>query len=262
MKALVFAAGRGSRLKPWTDSHPKALAPVGGIPMLGRVIKKLTDAGITDIVVNVHHFAGQIADYLNTTDFNARITLSDESSLLLDTGGGLLKAAHLLADSGQILVHNADIFTDFDISEMSRFAADSQAMACLLAKERETQRYLAFDSSGKMRGWTNIATGQVRPAANADIISRCNLRAFGGVHIVDESIFKALAEYNASLLEKTPDRDTSDGICKFSITDFYIDNCGKYLFKAFEPACAYRWIDIGKAENLLQAETLVAAAGK
>lgn len=258
MKALVFAAGLGTRLKPWTDAHPKALAPVGGVPMLGHVIHKLIDAGISDITVNVHHFADQIADYLRENhNFGVNISLSDESRLLLDTGGGLLYAAPHLQGPEPILIHNADIFTDFDIAQMQAFAARTKAMATLLVKERKTQRYLAFDSDCRMRGWTNIATGQVRPEGAADRIAGCTLRAFGGVHIVDPAIFPALAEYNASLLSAQPDRDTLDGVCKFSIMDFYIDLCDRFDFHGFEPRGEYRWIDIGKAENLEQANHFI-----
>ena len=239
MKALLFAAGLGTRL------HPKALAPVGGKPMLGRVIEKLKGYGIREFVVNVHHFADQIADYLRQQDnFGTDIILSDESDMLLDTGGGLLYAGRLLGDSEHVLIHNADILTDFDLGAMQSQACASGAIATLLVKERHTQRYLAFDSAGLMRGWRNLATGQVRPDG-ADLDS-CSLRAFGGVHIVSPEIFNLLARYNESL---------QSGVCKFSIIDFYIDNCHNNTFMAFEPSAPYNWIDIGKAENLEQANS-------
>lgn len=254
MKALLFAAGLGTRLKPWTDFHPKALAPVGGEPMLGRVIEKLKGYGIREFVVNVHHFADQIADYLRQQDnFGTDIILSDESDMLLDTGGGLLYAGRLLGDSEHVLIHNADILTDFDLGAMQSQACASGAIATLLVKERHTQRYLAFDSAGLMRGWRNLATGQVRPDG-ADLDS-CSLRAFGGVHIVSPEIFNLLARYNESLQSKEARRDTLDGVCKFSIIDFYIDNCHNNTFMAFEPSAPYNWIDIGKAENLEQANS-------
>ncbi len=254
MKALLFAAGLGTRLKPWTDFHPKALAPVGGKPMLGRVIEKLQGYGIREFVVNVHHFADQIADYLRQQDnFGTDIILSDESDMLLDTGGGLLYAGRLLGDSEHVLIHNADILTDFDLGAMQSQACASGAIATLLVKERHTQRYLAFDSAGLMRGWRNLATGQVRPDG-ADLDS-CSLRAFGGVHIVSPEIFNLLARYNESLQSKEARRDTLDGVCKFSIIDFYIDNCHNNTFMAFEPSAPYNWIDIGKAENLEQANS-------
>ena len=205
-------------------------------------------------MVNVHHFADQIADYLRQQDnFGTDIILSDESDMLLDTGGGLLYAGRLLGDSEHVLIHNADILTDFDLGAMQSQACASGAIATLLVKERHTQRYLAFDSAGLMRGWRNLATGQVRPDG-ADLDS-CSLRAFGGVHIVSPEIFNLLARYNESLQSKEARRDTLDGVCKFSIIDFYIDNCHNNTFMAFEPSAPYNWIDIGKAENLEQANS-------
>ncbi|MDE6126575.1 MAG: NTP transferase domain-containing protein, partial [Muribaculaceae bacterium] len=134
MKGMIFAAGVGSRLRPFTDEHPKALAPVGGIPMLRRVIEKMTEAGISRIVVNVHHFPQQIVSYLEENDnFGADISVSDESAELLDTGGGLLHARRFLDGDEPVLVHNADILTDFDISRMARAHSDSGALATLLA---------------------------------------------------------------------------------------------------------------------------------
>ena len=173
--------------------------------------------------------------------------------MLLDTGGGLLYAGRLLGDSEHVLIHNADILTDFDLGAMQSQACASGAIATLLVKERRTQRYLAFDSAGLMRGWRNLATGQVRPDG-ADLDS-CSLRAFGGVHIVSPEIFNLLARYNESLQSKEARRDTLDGVCKFSIIDFYIDNCHNNTFMAFEPSAPYNWIDIGKAENLEQANS-------
>lgn len=253
MKALIFAAGLGSRLKPWTDSHPKALAEVGGKPMLGRVIEKLKASGIREFVVNVHHFADQIADYLQREqNFGTDIRLSDETPFLLDTGGGLLYARRLLGDSEPVLIHNADILTDFDINDMQRHSTAS--MATLLVKDRNTSRYLAFDNHQLMRGWTNLTTGQVRPEGAE--LTACSLRAFGGVHIVSPKIFGPLEKYNESLLCNQPNRDVLDGVCKFSITDFYIDNCHRYDFSAYEPSGKYLWLDIGKPENLENANRL------
>ena len=174
MKALLFAAGLGTRLKPWTDFHPKALAPVGGKPMLGRVIEKLKGYGIREFVVNVHHFADQIADYLRQQDnFGTDIILSDESDMLLDTGGGLLYAGRLLGDSEHVLIHNADILTDFDLGAMQSQACASGAIATLLVKERRTQRYLAFDSAGLMRGWRNLPPDKYVPTEPILTVAAC-----------------------------------------------------------------------------------------
>lgn len=238
MKAVVFAAGVGSRLKPWTDSHPKALVEVGGTPMLGRVIGRLVEAGITDIIVNVHHFAEQIIEYVNSHDFGAKITISDESRLLLETGGGLRKVLNLLGDE-PVLVHNADILSDFDIAAMVDAHRRSSANITLLTGQRATSRYLVFDSDGRMTGWTNIATGARRPddlCLDAD----SKLRAFDGVHIISPAAYTLIKKYKPA---DTP----------FSITDFYIDSCKILVIKSYDLPHGNAWFDIGKPETLEKA---------
>lgn len=195
MRGMIFAAGIGSRLKPWTDNHPKALVPVGGRPMLERVIMKFKAAGIREIVVNVHHFASQITDFLAANDnFGISIKISDESGLLLDTGGGLLHAAHLFKDDEPILIHNADIYTDFPIADMEQQYRQSGADSLLLIDRRNSSRCLYFDSSGMMKGWGNRLTGETKPAD----LDTAGLEpmSFGGVHIVTPAtLFPALADY-------------------------------------------------------------------
>lgn len=256
-RAMIFAAGVGSRLKPFTDHHPKALAPVGGTPMLGRVIGKLKASGITDMVVNVHHFADQIADYLQTNDnFGINISLSNERAMLLDTGGGLLYAAGMLAGSDCLVLHNADIFTDFDINGLTAMQTSVKPLASLLVAPRDTSRYLLFDHRMCMQGWTNISTGQLRPTGIDP--SGCTPLAFGGVHAVDgHSIFDLLQQYNDSLRQAEPRRESLDGVCKFSITDFYIDMCRSHAILGYTPQQQYRWVDIGRADSLALADSLV-----
>ena len=145
MKALVFAAGLGTRLRPLTDHKPKALVELCGVTMLERVITNIKNCGITDVVVNVHHFGDQIIDFLKNKDnFGINITISDERDLLLDTGGGILKARHLLEGDEAFLVHNADILTDLNLAEMIAYHKANGADVTLLAKQRSTQRYLVF----------------------------------------------------------------------------------------------------------------------
>lgn len=241
MKALVFAAGLGTRLKPFTLEHPKALVPVGGMPMLRRVIEKLRDAGIEEIVVNVHHFATQIVDYLNDNgNFGVNIHISDESTKLLDTGGGILRARKWL-DDAPFLVHNADILTDFPISEMISAHYASNADVTLLADRRHTSRYLLFDGENRMRGWENVKTSEVKPGGIDP--SGLNALAFGGVHIISPAVFPLLEEYSEKI--------NSD---VFSVTPFYVDECGNLDIRAFCPSGSYCWHDVGNPESLARAE--------
>lgn len=239
MKAMIFAAGLGTRLYPITESIPKAMVEVGGKPMLGRVIEKLKAADITEIVINVHHFADKIEDYLRSqSNFGLNITVSDERDLLLDTGGGVRKATSLLRGPEPILLHNADILTDFDLKSMLAFHKRTKADATLMVSERTSSRYLLFDFENRMRGWQNTKTGEVRPSA----IDPSSLlpRAFGGVHIISNQVLDRLEEYRP-------------GEKKFSITPFYIDACRDLSITGYEPEETSRWFDIGKPETLEQA---------
>ena len=240
MKALVFAAGLGTRLRPFTLEHPKALVPMAGVPMLQRVIEKLKQAGITDITVNVHHFADQIIDFLDRNGgFGTDIKISDERDLLLDTGGGILKARALLGEDEPFLVHNADIFTDFPLQEMIERHASTGADITLLADARNTSRYIIFSPEGKMTGWTNITTGQVLPEGFKPDPGSLQL-AFGGVHILSPSVFPVLEKHS--------------GERAFPIMPFYISECRTLDIRAYTPSAPYRWHDIGKPESLRAAE--------
>ncbi len=236
MKALIFAAGLGTRLKPFTLEHPKALVPVGGVPMLGRVINKLTSCGVTEIVVNVHHFADQIIDYINRNNFDVTIHISDERDKLLDTGGGVLKAREWLDGDEPFIVHNADILTDVDILDMYKSHLNSSADVTLLCAARNTARYFFFDKDSKrLAGWANIQTGETRPAGFVPQDGMMQ-RAFNGVHIMSPSIFKVLEHYSSEP--------------KFSISNFYIDRLHDLSICAYCPDYEYNWLDVGKPETL------------
>ena len=156
-QAMIFAAGLGTRLKPLTDTMPKALVRVGGQPLLWHVINKLKLAGYERIVVNVHHFAGMIVDYLKANDnFGLDIRISDESAMLLETGGGIKKALPLFDPSEPILIHNVDILSDLDLTALPTDAP------LLVVSQRQTKRYLMFDDDMRLQGWTNIETGEVK----------------------------------------------------------------------------------------------------
>lgn len=253
MIAMIFAAGIGSRLKPFTDSHPKALAVAGGKTMLQRTIEKLRDAGARRIVVNVHHFAGQITDYLEANgNFGADIAVSDESALLLDTGGGLLRAEALLNAEGDepIVLHNADVLTDAPIGEMLARHMATGAQATLLASPRQSSRQLCFDLDGRLRGWRDNRTGRTLPEGFNPAAGTTRSLAFNGVHVVNRDIFPELHRYARAHGEV------------FSITPFYVDAIGKLDIRAFEPAKPYMWHDIGTPEKLLAAENALRNKGE
>lgn len=249
MQAMIFAAGLGTRLKPLTDTMPKALVKVGGRTLLEHTVTRLKDAGAERIVVNVHHFASQITDFLRANNnFGIDIRVSDESSALLDTGGGMRKAAPLFDPTEPILIHNVDIMSNVDLR---RFYDDSlDADATLLVSKRRTKRYLLFEKRGiaagccevqegrpALVGWTNIETGEVRsPHAELDP-SCCDMYAFSGIHVFAPRLFP--------LLDCFPE--------KFGIMDFYLRECACCDIRG----CVkddLRLMDVGKIETLDEAE--------
>ncbi len=241
MQAMIFAAGIGSRLKPFTNEHPKALAPVAGIPALERVIRKLKSAGVVHMVVNVHHFAEQIVDFLHdNSDFGCDIVVSDESDMLLDTGGGLLKAQALFNSNEPILLHNADIVTDFPIAEMMAWHASTGADVTLMTSNRKSSRMLYFDDLQRLRGWKNLSTEQTIPAGLN--VAGLSPQAFGGVHIVNPTVLPRLAEYAAA-----------NG-AKFSIVPFYLHCMNDLKIVNYTPTESFNWFDIGTPEKLKEAE--------
>lgn len=244
MKAMVFAAGLGTRLRPLTDSIPKALAPIAGRPALQHVLEHIKTAGINDVVVNVHHFPDQIRRFLDDQDnFGLDIQISDESDMLLDTGGGLLKALSLLGNDEPVLLHNADIWTDIDLTRLIGFYESMKPDAALLAWERNSSRRLLFDESGRMAGWCNLLNGEIRPNdLNADSFMQL---AFGGIHIVSPSLFLALESYGMACGPV------------FSITPFYVDVCRRAEILSFSPEKEFHWFDIGKPDSLKQASDFV-----
>ena len=253
MKAMIFAAGLGTRLKPITDTMPKALVPVCGQPLLYHVIQKLVAAGYDDIVVNVHHFPDRIIHYLHSHDFGARIAVSDERDFLRETGGGIRYAQSLLMDeeipgqagndgSEPFLVHNVDIVSNLDLNWL-REQHRPDALATVVVSERKTQRYFLFDDDGRMKGWTNIATGEVRsPYPDIDP-EKCRKLAFAGIHLMSPAIFDAFDQYGFG------DR--------FSIVDFYLKACADHpIYAALPPDL--RLVDVGKFDQLADAEAICA----
>lgn len=241
MKAMIFAAGLGTRLKPLTDNKPKALVEVAGKPMLERVIENLIKYGFNDIIINIHHFGGQIIDFVNSHNFNAHIQISDERGELLDTGGGILKAENLLESEEPFLVHNADILTDLNLADFYKYHCHKNADASILVANRETARYFLFDKNNRLCGWINKNTGEKMPISlNCTSLKEL---AFGGIHVMSPSIFKYLKEY------------TSEH--KFSITPFYVNSCKNLKIFGYNPKESYTWFDVGKIETLKKATDFI-----
>ena len=237
-QAMIFAAGLGTRLRPLTDTMPKALVPVGGQPLLWHVLMRLRDAGFGRIVINVHHFAGQITDYLEANQhFGLDISISDERQQLLDTGGGIRHALPLFSTDSPVLIHNVDILSNADLTSLYDTAVDSCADALLLVSHRDTKRYLLFDDENILDGWINIETGQVRSPYPADTLTDLRRMAFSGIHVVSPSLFPLLEK---GLLE-APDR--------FSIIDFYLHYCNRCAFIAHRQQ-DLQLLDVGKTGAL------------
>lgn len=242
MKAMIFAAGLGTRLRPLTNDKPKALVPLCGITMLERVISRLKSNGFTQIVVNVHHFGEQIIEFLKANkNFGIDIAVSDERDLLLDTGGGILKAENLLNDGEPFLVHNADIFTDVDLRALYEHHLKSDADVTLLASHRNTQRYFLFNDDNRLVGWTNKKTGEFKPA-DIDTTAVYNELAFGGIHVISPKVFPLLQEFATD--------------AKFSIVPFYLHYCNELKIMGYNPQ-PYNWFDVGKPETLTNAEAFL-----
>ena len=204
---MIFAAGLGTRLKPLTDTMPKALVPVGGRPLLWHVIMKLKDSGFERIVVNVHHFAQQIIDYLAANqNFGLDIRISDESEKLLETGGGIKKALPLFDPHSPILIHNVDILSNVDLSQLD------VDVPTLVVSERKTKRYLQFDESMQLIGWKNIETGEVKGREGRSL-------AFSGIHVFHPSLFQPALVRTGLFQEYPPYRCTCPSfhpVCKSS----------------------------------------------
>ncbi|MBO5673495.1 MAG: nucleotidyltransferase family protein [Paludibacteraceae bacterium] len=254
MKAMIFAAGLGTRLKPLTDTMPKALVPLAGKTLLQWQIEKLKAAGITDIVVNVHHFPDQIIDYLRENNqFGCYIQVSDERNMLLETGGGLRKAHPLLTSnlsplaSSPILVCNVDILSNIDIPALLN-AYNPEEMGVVVVYPRDTQRYLLFDDNSRLRGWTNIATGEVRGPLSDNRYPIANTRklAFSGMQVLNPRIFEVMEKVVAEKGEK------------FSLIDLYLSIAEKEILRAFIPE-NYRMMDVGKINQLSEAEAFAQA---
>lgn len=244
MKALLLSAGLGTRLKPFTDHHPKALAPVNGKSLLEINIRNLQKSGIYDIVVNVHHFADQIIEMLQKEKgFGSRIEISDESDAVLETGGGLQKAAPFFRGEKTFLVMNVDILSNFDLQEMIRQHRISDALATLAVQQRASSRYFLWDRQMRLRGWENVSTGDRKiPGADAGLTTvkpdPLVPLAFSGIQLLEQEIFGKICR---------------DG--KFSLVDVYLDLCSRENILGWDHT-GDLLLDVGKPESLALAEQM------
>ncbi len=232
MKAMIFAAGLGTRLKPLTDSTPKALLPINGKPMLEHVILKLKDAGFHQIAINVHHLGDQIINFLAANNnFGIQIHISDERDYLLDTGGGIKHAAAFLQGNEPFLIHNVDILSDIDLRALYNHHVETNPLATLLVSKRNTSRYLLFNKENKLCGWRNRETGEVKSFYPDFDPNQYNEYAFSGIHVLSPKIFDWMEEWTG----------------KFSIINFYLSICAKANIHAYADEDLHL-IDVGKPE--------------
>lgn len=242
MDGMIFAAGLGTRLRPLTDNRPKALVEVGGKPLLEHVIGKMLAAGIHRIVVNVHHYADRIEDFLRCTSFpGAEIVISDERDCLLDTGGGLLKARPLFTPYEPVVIHNVDILTDMDLREFMDFHCRHRNYVTLMTAPAGAGRGLRFDNRGVLTGWENRKTGE-RKVVN-DGFHSSELYSFCGVHVVSPDFLNRIHGNGA-----------------FSIIDEYLRQARMHdLRMYFHPG---NFMDLGTPEAIAEAEKMFVCGNK
>lgn len=235
MKAMIFAAGLGTRLKPITNDRPKALAEIHGTPILEIVIRRLINYGFDEIIVNVHHFADKVMEFLKSkNNFGINLQISDEQGELLDTGGGLKKASWFFNDSEPFLVHNVDTLTDVDLKDFYNFHRNNNALATLLVRHRAGSRFFLFDETKRLFGWENVITKEKILASDSN--SKLEQIAFSCLHIINPSIFKLMDEKGC-----------------FSIIDVYLKLAKDHKIMGYVDDKSY-WLDIGTPEKLQRGE--------
>lgn len=236
--ALIFAAGLGTRFKPWTDHHPKALAVVNGKSLLQRNIEYLQQWGINNVVVNVHHHAQQLKEAVEKNKgWGSRVTISDESDAVLETGGGLLKAAPLLRGSGTFITLNADILTNLDINNLLAAHKQSGALITLCTAIRETSRFLLFNEANRLCGWRNRKGTEVveKIAVPGDNLTE---KAYSGIAVFDEKVL-----------------DLIPFTGKFSLIEVYLHLASNHIIQGYDHSTD-KWVDVGRTESVAVAEAL------
>lgn len=239
MDAMIFSAGLGTRFKPWTDKHPKALALVNGKPLLQRNIEYLQQYEIKDVIVNVHHFADQIENAIVENDgWGSDILVSDERDVVLETGGGLLKAKELFTPQEKFLTCNVDILTDLDISKLLAFHAQHQPLISFAVTNRKTSRYLLFDDNNRLCGWRNTKTGEEKIAISKEKYIE---KAYSCVVVFEYAIFELLEKYGFT--------------GKFSLIDVYLKLAADHVVMGYDHT-GDQFVDVGKPESVAVAESI------
>ncbi len=231
---MIFAAGLGTRLYPFTVDRPKALVEVAGKTMLQRAIEKVGEAGYNELVINIHHFGEQIIEFLeHHRNFGLSITISDEREQLLDTGGGILKAKSWLDGDEPFLAYNVDVLSNIDLHSFRQYHTERGGVATLAVRDRKTARYLAFDGSMQLSGWRNIKSGE-------EIVSRhaqnCKLFAFSGIQLIEPVIFRMITESGS-----------------FSLIQLYLRLAANYPIFGYNDQSTL-WMDLGKPDQVVEAE--------
>jgi N-acetyl-alpha-D-muramate 1-phosphate uridylyltransferase len=236
LRAIIFAAGLGTRFKPWTDLHPKALALVNGKSLLQRNIEYLQQYGIKDVVVNIHHFPQQIIDAIkNNNGWGSNVVISDESNEVLETGGGLMKARHLLESDQPFISVNVDILTNLDLNKLMAFHQQHKPLVTFGVSNRKSSRVLLFDNDNRLCGWRNTQTGEEKISINKpDLIAK----AYSCVVIYQPEIFSLIKQRG-----------------KFSIMDSYLDLAAEHLILGYDHS-GDNLVDVGKPESVAVAEKL------
>ena len=237
MKAMIFAAGLGTRLYPLTLHKPKALVEIAGKTLLQMAVEKVSQAGYHDLVINVHHFGDQIIEYLEkNNNFGLNITISDERNQLLDTGGGILKAAPWLSGDEAFLVYNVDVLSNIDLQLFRKYHLEQGGLVTLAVRQRNTARYLAFDETMQLSGWRNIKT-------NDEIVSRsmlnCKLLAFSGIQLIEPAIFKLITETGS-----------------FPLIPLYLRLAAEQRIMGYRDHSTL-WMDLGKPDQIKEAEKMI-----
>lgn len=236
MKAMILAAGLGTRLKPWTETHPKALAIVGNKSLLQHNILYLQQAGITDVIVNVHHFAPQIfAAIEQNKGWGSNVTISNETDAVLETGGGLKKAAWYFNAGEDFVLMNVDVLTDMPLRNMIGAQKQNNALATLAVTGRKTSRYFLFDENNTLCGWRNTKTGEQKMAKNGNLLIE---KAFSGIHVINYRLLNLMQQQG-----------------KFSMIEVYLSLANEHTIKAFDHSNT-KFIDVGKPESIEEAERM------
>ena len=241
---MIFSAGLGTRFKPWTDKHPKALALVNGKSLLQRNIEYLQRYGIKDIIVNVHHFAEQVENAIIINNgWGSKVSVSNERDQLLETGGGLLKAKDFFTVGERFITCNVDILTDLDISKLLAFHEKHRPMISFAVTDRKTSRYLLFDENNRLCGWRNTKTREekisIPPSLTGEVLGMRFEKAYSCVVVFEYDIFRLMEENNFT--------------GKFSLIDVYLKLAGKHLIMGYDHS-GDRLVDVGIQEVVAEAE--------